>query len=107
MSSFPSTSTPQVFFGRVVLNLFILQIVLVVGVASTQVQDLAFRFVEPHEVHLGPLLKPVKVPLDSISSLWCVNGTPQFGVISKLAEGALDPTVSVTDEDLKEYRSQH
>jgi len=26
------------------------------GVTSTQVQDLAFGFAEPHEVHLGPLL---------------------------------------------------
>ena len=30
----------------------------VVDVASTQVQDLELGFVEPHEVHLGPLLKP-------------------------------------------------
>jgi len=41
------------------LNPFIPQFVLVVRVASTQVQDLAFGFVEPHEVHLGPLLKAV------------------------------------------------
>jgi len=27
------------------------------------------RFVELHEVHMDPLLKPVKVPLDSIPSL--------------------------------------
>ncbi|PKU33266.1 hypothetical protein llap_16430 [Limosa lapponica baueri] len=39
------------------------------GVALTQVQDPAFGIVEPHEVHTGPLLQPVQVPLDSILSL--------------------------------------
>jgi len=47
-----------------VLNPFIPQLVSAVGVAMTQVQDLAFGFVEPHEIHLGPLLKPVSAPLD-------------------------------------------
>ena len=41
------------------LNIFIPQLVLVARVAMTQVHDLAFGFVEPHEIHLGPLLKPV------------------------------------------------
>ena len=39
--------------------------------------------------------------MDGILSLWCVSSTPQLGVISKLAEGALDPTVHVIDEDIK------
>ena len=51
------THYPQVFFSRAVLNPFISQLILVVEVASMQVQNLAFGFVEPHEVHLGPLLK--------------------------------------------------
>ena len=42
-----------------VLHPSIHQLVLIVGVAMAQVQDLALGFVEPHEVHLGPLLKPV------------------------------------------------
>ena len=50
---------PQVFFSRAALNPFILQLLLVMGVALNRVQDLALGFVEPHEVHLGPLLKPV------------------------------------------------
>ena len=58
------------FFSRAALNPFVLQLVLVMGVALTQVQDLAFGFVEPHEVYLGPLLMPVQVPLDDILSLW-------------------------------------
>ena len=50
---------PQVLLVRAVLNLFIHQLLLIVVIAMTQVQDLAFGFVEPHEVFLGPLLEPV------------------------------------------------
>jgi len=45
--------------------------------------------------------------LDGTPFFWCVDRTPQLGVIYKLAEGALDPTVNVTDEDIKEYWHQH
>ena len=83
----------QVFLSRAALNPFIPQLVLVVDVTSSHAQNLAFGFVEPHEVHLGPLLKPVKDPLDGIPSFWCVNCTPQLGV--------------TIDEDTKEYWSQH
>ena len=80
---------------------------MVVRVASTQVQHLAFGFVEPHEFHLGPLLKPVQVPLNGIPSLWCDDCSPQFGVISKLAEGALHSTISVTGDDIKDFWTHH
>ena len=45
---------PQVLLQRPALNPLIPQLVLIMGVASTHEQDLALRFVEPHEVHLGP-----------------------------------------------------
>ncbi|KAK4810873.1 hypothetical protein QYF61_013281 [Mycteria americana] len=83
------------------LNPFIPQSVLILGIALTQVQALALGLVELHEVHMGPLLKPVQVPLDGIPSLQRINCTTQLGVISKLAEGALNPTVYVIDEDIK------
>ena len=35
-------------------------------------QDLALGLVEPHEVHSGPLLQLVEVPLDGIPSFWRV-----------------------------------
>ena len=57
---------PHIIFSRTVLNPFIPQLVLSVEVALTQVPDLAFGFVEPHEVHLGPLLSLLK-------SLWMVS----------------------------------
>ncbi|KAK4825071.1 hypothetical protein QYF61_023075, partial [Mycteria americana] len=46
-------------------------------------------------------------------SLWMafrpsgVNRTAQLGVICKLAEGALDPTVYVIDEDIEQHWSQY
>ena len=63
---------------------------MVAGVAPIQMQDLALGFVEPHEVHTGPLVELVQVPLDGISSFWYVKRTTQLGVICKLAEGELD-----------------
>ncbi|KAK4831083.1 hypothetical protein QYF61_015281 [Mycteria americana] len=92
---------PYVLLPRAALNPFNPQPVLISGVALTQVQDPALGLVEPHEVHISPLLELVQVPLDGILSLRCVNCTTQLGVICKLAEGALKPTVYVTDEDIK------
>ncbi|KAK4824277.1 hypothetical protein QYF61_012837 [Mycteria americana] len=98
---------PQVLLGRAALNPFIPQPVLIAGVAPTQVQDLVLGLVEPHEVHIVPLLQLVQVLLDGILSLRHVNRTTQLGVICKLAEGALNPTVCVIDEDIKQYWSQY
>ena len=98
---------PQVLLGMTALNPFISQPVLVSGVALTQVQDPTLGLVEPREVHMGRLLKHVQVPLDGILSLRHVDCTTQLGVICKLAEGALDPAVCITDEDIKQYWSQY
>ncbi|KAK4812855.1 LOW QUALITY PROTEIN: hypothetical protein QYF61_022581, partial [Mycteria americana] len=96
---------PKVLFHRAALNPFIPQPLLIPGVPLTQ--DLVLGLVEPHEVRMGPLLKLVQVPLDGILSLRLVNCTTQLGVICKLAEGALDPAVYVSDEDIKQYWSQY
>ncbi|KAK4831029.1 LOW QUALITY PROTEIN: hypothetical protein QYF61_014917 [Mycteria americana] len=96
---------PQVLLHRAALNPFIPQPVLIPGVAPTQ--DPALGLVEPHEVPMGPLLQLVQVPLDGIPSLRRVNHTTQLGVICKLAEGALNPTVHVIDDDIKQYWSQY
>ena len=55
---------------------------------------------------MGPFLKLVQVPLDGIPSFCCINCTTQLSVICKLAEGALDPIIYVTDKDIKQYWSQ-
>ena len=62
--------------------------------------DLALGFVEPHEVHLNPLLSLPR-SLNGIPSLWCADCTPQLSVVHKLAEGALDPIV---DEGVKKTK---
>jgi len=72
---------PLLLLSRVALNPLIPQPVLIAGVALTQVQDLALDLVEPHEVHMGPLLKLVQVPLDGILSFRHVNCITQLGVI--------------------------
>jgi len=79
------------------------QPVLIPGVAPTQVQDLTLGLVELCKVHISPLLQPVQVTLDGILSLRHVNCTSQLGVTCKLAEGTLNPTMYVTDEDIKDY----
>jgi len=65
---------PQVLLSRTALNPFIPQPLVILRVALTQVQDLALGLVEPQEVHMGPLLKLVQVPVDGILSVRCVNG---------------------------------
>jgi len=77
------------------LNHFIPQPILVMRVALTHMQDPEPSFVEPHEVHMGPLLKLVQVPLNGIPVLRHVDCTTQLGVICKLSESAFNPTVSL------------
>ncbi|PKU46218.1 serine-rich hypothetical protein [Limosa lapponica baueri] len=74
---------------------------------TKSMQDPALDFVEPHEIHMGPLLEPDKVPLDGIPSLRCVNHRTHPGFTCKFAESALDPTVYVIDEDIEQYWSQY
>lgn len=62
----------------------VLQTGCVFGTAPAQIQVLAFGLIEPHEVHVGPHQKPIKVPLNGIPSSWCIGCT-----ICKGAEGVL------------------
>jgi len=59
----------QEVLHRAALNLSSTQLVFVLEIAPTQVQDRALGLVEPHEVCTASTLKPVKVPLDGIPSL--------------------------------------
>ncbi|PKU39962.1 small glutamine-rich tetratricopeptide repeat-containing protein beta [Limosa lapponica baueri] len=81
--------------------------VLIPRIVPAQVQSPALAFVKPHGVHLGPPLQPVQVPLNDIPSLWCIDNPTQLGVICKLADGALNPSVYVVDKNVKQYQSQH
>ena len=66
---------PQVLLHRAALSLFIPQPVLIVGVALTQVQDLVLDLVEPHDVHMDPLLEFAQVPLNGTPCLRCISCT--------------------------------
>ncbi|GAB0192530.1 hypothetical protein GRJ2_001718300 [Grus japonensis] len=57
--------------------------------------------------NMDPPLQPVKVLLDGIPSLQSIDHTTQLGVVSNLAEGALDPAVHIADKDVKQCQSQY
>lgn len=63
--------------------------------APNKVQNLVLGLMEPHEVHMGLLLKFVQVLLDGILSLRNVSHTTQLGALSKCPESASDLTVSL------------
>jgi len=98
---------PKVLFLRAAPNPFSAQPVFVLGIAPTHAQAHALGSAGRHEVHTGPPLKPVKLPLDGIPSLQSVDHTTQLGVISKIAEHALNPTIHVANKDVKQHRSQN
>ena len=58
----------KILLLRAALKPFSAQPKSVLEIALTQIQDLALGPAELHEVGMGPALKPVQVPLDSISS---------------------------------------
>ena len=91
----------QVLLLRAVLIPFFTQTAFLLGISLARMQDLALGLVEPQDVHTGPPLRPVQVPLDGIPSC-----TTQRGVIGKLAEGALDPTVHVADKGMTEGKAR-
>ncbi|RMC13870.1 hypothetical protein DUI87_08953 [Hirundo rustica rustica] len=99
MSSFSSTNTPvlipQGYFHSDQL-----------GISLNQVQDFTPRLLELHRVHMGTPLKPVQVPLCGMPFMQCVSCATQLGVVSRLAEGAPDPTVRVTNKDAKQHWCQ-
>ena len=65
------------------------------AIALTHMHDLALDLVKVHEVHIGSLLELVQVSLDRIPPLRRANPTTQLGVICTLAEGALDPAMTL------------
>jgi len=93
MSSFSPTSAPKSSLAGLLSSPSSPQPVLIPGVAPTQMQDVVHVLVEPHEVHTGPPLKPVQVPLAGIPSLRHADHTTQRCVICKLAESGFDAAV--------------
>lgn len=100
MSSFSATNVFK-SFSRAALNPFSAQPALVLGIALIQVQDLALGVVGLNDIYAGPLPKPVKVPLDGILSFQHTEHTTELGIVSKLAESALSPTVRIADKSVE------
>ncbi|KAK4813652.1 hypothetical protein QYF61_014951 [Mycteria americana] len=107
MLSFTSANTPESFSAGLLSLHSPPSLYLCLGLPQPMWQDLALGLVELHEVLTGPPLKLVKVPLGSIPFLQRVHCITQLCVVGKLAEGALNPTVHVTDKDVKQCRSQY
>ncbi|KAJ7401341.1 hypothetical protein BTVI_97052 [Pitangus sulphuratus] len=81
------------------------KVLLILGLALTQAEDFEPGLVEIHELLMGLLLQPEKVPLGGIPSLlpslMSINCTSQHGGIRNLSEGALNPTVYAAVKDMK------
>jgi len=101
---------PQVFLFTAALNPFVPQPVLIQRIAPTQLQDPALGLIEHHEVHMGPLSTSWDCPGPSgwrpISQEF-LNHTTHVGVICKVAEDDLSPTVYVIEGDIKLSWSQY
>lgn len=76
---------PQVLLGRAALHMSIPQPLLILGVASAQVQHLGL--VKLNEIPMGLLLELVQVPLKGIQSFRSANSITSA---CKLAAGALN-----------------
>ena len=63
--------------------------------------------VELFVVLVSPFPQPAQIPLTSSPALYCIDDSPQLGVLRKLAESALLPTVQVINESIKHYWSQY
>ncbi|KAK4815796.1 hypothetical protein QYF61_007236 [Mycteria americana] len=97
----------QVILSRAALQPLFPKPVALHGIAVAQVQDLALGLVKPHTIDLGPSIQPVQVPLQSLPPLQQINTPTQLGVICKLTESTLDPSVQIIDKDVKQNWPQH
>lgn len=52
---------------------------------------------------MGLLLELVQISLDGILSFRFASHATQLNVVCRLSEGALNPTVYATDEDITQY----
>ncbi|KAK4815461.1 hypothetical protein QYF61_002920 [Mycteria americana] len=98
---------PRVLFCQAAFQPLFPKPVALHGVVVTQVQELALGLVESYTVGLGPSIQPVQVPLQILPTLKHINTPAQLGVICKLAEGALNSLIPITDKDIKQDCPQY
>ncbi|PKU39453.1 rna-directed dna polymerase from mobile element jockey- hypothetical protein [Limosa lapponica baueri] len=98
---------PQVLLCQAALQPLCPKLLELHGVVVTQVQDPTLGLIEIHPVSLSPLIQPVQIPLQSLSTHQHVDTPTQLGVVCELNEGALDPLVQIIDKDVKENWPQY
>ena len=84
-------------------NPFISQHVLIAQLTTAQVLDLALNLTRYTWAHCSSLARTV----NGILSLEHVKHTTKLGVIHKIVQDALNLTVGVISEDIKEHWSQY
>lgn len=89
---------PQVPLHKATFQSFVSQCVLVLGVTSLQMQDVAFPVDELRVIPLSPVLQPVQLPLNSSRTTWCTLYSFRFCVICKLA----DSIVQILNDEVKQ-----
>ena len=107
MLSFSSTRTPKSFSAGLLSRSSSPGLHTYLGLPQPKCRTLhfaLFNLISFTRAHLLNLSR--SFPLDGIPSIFCVNCTTQIGVNSRLAEGALNPIISVTDKVVKEYWTQ-
>lgn len=67
-----------------------------------QGQDLTFPFALGQEIPAGQDLRPVHMPLNGSTTIWCINQSSYFCHTCKSAEGVPCPIIQVTNEDVKQ-----
>ena len=92
---------PQIPFCRAALQPLLSQSVLVPGVTLSQMQNLTFVLVKFHAIDDCPMLQSIQVPLQGLLSLRRVNSTSQFGIVSKLANGAFNSCMQIIDQNIE------
>ncbi|KAK4829612.1 hypothetical protein QYF61_005739 [Mycteria americana] len=100
MLSFSSTNTPKSFSSGLLSIHSLPSLHLCLGLPRPMCRTLHLALLNFMRFAGAHLSKPVKVPLDGIPSFQHVDYTTELGVIGKLSEGALNPTVHVADKDV-------
>ncbi|KAK4828564.1 hypothetical protein QYF61_027533 [Mycteria americana] len=73
----------------------------------SQVQGLTLVLVEHHNVLVSPLFQPIQIFLQGGSPFQSVHFPTQFGIISKLHQGTLDPIIQIAYEDIRQRWAQY
>lgn len=93
----------QIILLRVTANPFSTQPVFILGIALIQVQSLAPGLVELHKVCTVPQALKLSRSLWMASHSFSMEHPTELSFVSNLAEGALNPTVHVASDDVKQH----